>query len=68
MVLVMDDDTDELIAQICTRIGMIMEDASVVALTAGGLAGEERDAAIAVLANAAERITALVGAVKALAI
>ena len=63
----MEDDTSELIAQLCTRLGMIMEDASVVALTVGALAGVERDDAIEVLADAAVRIGALVGAVKALA-
>ena len=63
----MDEDTSELTAQLCTRIGMIMEDASVVALTMGGLVGVERNDAIVVLADAAERINALVAAVKALA-
>ena len=62
----MDDDTSELIAQLCTRIGMIMEDASVVALTVGGLTVKERDDAIAALEAAAERISALVAAAKAL--
>ena len=63
----MDEHTSELIAQLCTRIGMIMEDASVVALTVGGLTVKERDDAIAALEAAAERISALVAAVKALA-
>ena len=63
----MEDDTSELIAQLCTRIGMIMEDASVVALTMGGLVGVERNDAIVVLADAAVRISTLVAAVKALA-
>ena len=64
----MDEDTSELIAQLCARIGMIMEDASVVALTVGALAGVERDNAIVVLADAAERISALVAAAKVLSI
>ena len=63
----MDEHTNELIAQLCTRIGMIMEDASVVALTVGGLTVKERDDAIAALEAAAERISALVAAGKALA-
>ncbi|MEO7247507.1 MAG: hypothetical protein ABIW31_03555 [Novosphingobium sp.] len=54
----MDDDTNELIAQLCTRIGMIMEDDSVAALTMGGLADQERGHANAVLVDAAERINA----------
>lgn len=32
----MDDDTAELIRQLYTRVGMAMEDASVIALTLGG--------------------------------
>ena len=64
----MDEDTSELIAQLCARIGRIMEDASVVALTVGALAGVERDNAIVVLADAAERISALVAAAKVLSI
>ena len=63
----MDEHTNELIAQLCTRIGMIMEDASVVAVTVGGLTVKERDDAIAALEAAAERIGALVSAVTALA-
>lgn len=31
------DDTDELVVLLCAHIGMIMEDASVVALTLGAL-------------------------------
>ena len=62
----MDEDTSELIEQLCTKIGMIMEDASVVALTVGGLTVKERDDAIAALEAAAERIGALVSAVTAL--
>ena len=63
----MDEHTNELIAQLCTRIGMIMEDASVMALTVGGLTVKERDDAIGLLAAAAERISALVASVKVLA-
>ena len=63
----MDKDTSELIAALCTRIGMIMEDTSVVALTVGGLTGKERNDAVAVLEAAAERISALVATVTALA-
>ena len=32
----MDDDTLELIVQLCTRAGMAMEDASVIALSVAG--------------------------------
>jgi hypothetical protein len=62
----MDDDTDDLIAQLCTSIGMIMEDTSVTALTAGSLARDERLVAIDEVEMAAQRIAALVAAVRAL--
>jgi hypothetical protein len=63
----MDDDTHDLILTLCTRIGMFIEDASAVALTFPGQADGERDAAIAVLTAAADRISALVAAINALA-
>ena len=48
----MEDETSVLVAQLCTRIGMIMEDASPVALTDAGLDAVERKAALADLAQA----------------
>lgn len=60
----MDDDTHDLFAQLCTRIGMIMEDTFVVALTIGGLAGEARWAAFMELETGAVRVSALVNAAK----
>ena len=60
----MDDDAKELVAQICTRIGMIMEDASVVALMVGSHSEEGQENAISDLEAAADRITALVAAAK----
>jgi hypothetical protein len=62
----MDDDIDDLIAQLCTWIGMIMEDTSVTALTAGSLERDERLAAIDDVETAANRIAALIAATKAL--
>ncbi len=62
----MDDHTDDLIAQLCTRIGMIMEDASVIALTVGGKSPSDRLDVIDELDDAAKRINALVAAVRAL--
>lgn len=44
MVVCMDDETNDLIAHLCARIGSIMEDASVIALAMGAL---ERDAQVA---------------------
>ena len=51
----MDKDTDDLIAQLCTRVGMIMEDSSVAALTVVGLTAEKRDGVIAALEAATVR-------------
>ncbi|MBC2666975.1 hypothetical protein H7F51_15765 [Novosphingobium flavum] len=63
----MDDDaTSDLIVQLCTRIGMIMEDANLVALTIGGLDREGRAAAIAVLEKASADIAALTAAARVL--
>jgi hypothetical protein len=62
----MDEHTDDLIAQLCTRIGVIMEDASVTALTVGGKCLSDRLAVIDELDGAAKRIDALVTAVRAL--
>lgn len=62
----MDGDTDELITQLCTRIGMIMEDACMTALTMGAVKGDGRAGSIGELEVAAHRIQALVAAAKAL--
>ncbi len=64
----MDDETFDLIAQMCTRIGMIMEDASIVALTVNAISREERMGAIADLEAASSQIRALAKAAKALAV
>jgi len=62
----MDDDTTELIKCLCTQVGMIMEDASVVALTVGGKDPGNSQAAIEELDRAARQITALISAARAL--
>lgn len=62
----MDDETQELIIQICTKIGMIMEDASLVALTIGSRDQNARLAAMAELDVAAEQIDRLVKAAQSL--
>jgi hypothetical protein len=62
----MTDDTAELTAQLCTRIGMIMEDASVLALGIGRADEAGRVHAIAQLDTATIRITALVRAAQAI--
>ena len=65
-VVSMDEHTDDLIPQLCTRIGMIMEDASVTALPIVGKSPTDRLAVIEELEGAAKRIDALVAAVRAL--
>ena len=62
----MDDDTEDLVIQLCTRIGMIMEDTSVLALTVPGMDQVGRRAALREIEQAASRIHALVVAAKAL--
>ena len=44
----MDEDTTNLLVALCTRIGTIMEDASLEALTITGVAEEERTDVIVV--------------------
>lgn len=61
-----DDETQELIALLCTRIDMIMEDASVVALTLGSRDQNARLTAMAELDVAAEQIDRLVKAAQSL--
>ena len=65
-VMDMDDETQELITLLCTRIGMIMEDASVVALTIGSRDQDVCLAAIAKLDLAAEQIGRLIKAAQSL--
>jgi hypothetical protein len=55
----MDEDTHELVAQLCTKIGMIMEDTAIVALAAGSLEPIERRGALTKLRSAALLIQAL---------
>jgi hypothetical protein len=62
----MDDDTTDLIARLCTRVGMIMEDASVIALTISGSEPGDLPLAIDELEGAARQIKALVAAARAL--
>lgn len=61
-----DGDTYELVSLLGTRIGAIMEDASVVALTMGSLASHERSQAIMKLMDSIETINRLIGAVQVL--
>jgi hypothetical protein len=58
------DDTDELVALLCTHVGMIMEDASVVALTVGARFSSERTDAIDKLHKATRIAAHIMEAVK----
>ena len=62
----MDGETQDLVIQLCTRIGMIMEDTSVLALNVKGMDSARRRAALRKIEQAADRIHALVAAAKAL--
>lgn len=62
----MKDDTNELIVQLCNRIGIIMEDASVAALRIRRIDPDVRAAVVAELEVAATQITALSTAIRAL--
>lgn len=61
-----DDDTDQLIVQLLTRAGMVMEDASAEAILSARK-GVSLTKVIARLENASDRIAALVAAAKVLA-
>ena len=62
----MNPDTIELIAQLCTQVGMLMEDASPVAVTIGHSAPEEMRMRLDDLACVAEKISRLISAAQAL--
>jgi len=62
----MDDDTAELIALLYTRIGMIMEDASVIALTLGGPRSGFSEEALAELERAFASMSSLLAAASSL--
>lgn len=62
----MDDDTKDLIARLSTRIGMIMEDASVVALSGARGSAAEVTSSVARIEHASEQIAGLVQATRVL--
>jgi len=62
---VMEDDHD-LLALLCTRIGIIMEDTSTIAVTAAIMESDERARAIAEISRAISRLSTLAAAVVAL--
>ncbi len=62
----MDDDARDLVNQLCTRIGMIMEDASELALTIGSVDQSDRPKQLTKLAESSARISALVRAAMSL--
>lgn len=60
------DDADDLIRLLCTKIGMIMEDVSVTALTITLENPEQTAVQLEELGRAAAQISALAAAAKAL--
>lgn len=66
VVSAMDDDTAELVTLLWTRIGIIMEDACVIALRVGSKENHAREDSLAQLAIAIETMNQLVRAARAL--
>lgn len=62
----MDDETADLIARLCTRAGMMMEDASPVALTISILDDGERAQALRQLSLTVEQMEHLISAAMSL--
>ena len=62
----MDDDVIDLLRALCTRAGMIMEDASVEVLSMPGAGPSAMTAKLERLADAALAISAIVDAARAL--
>lgn len=62
----MDDDTHDLIVGLCSRIGMIMEDASGAALTIRRVDRDALPGAVAELEVAVAQIAALIAEVHTL--
>ena len=62
----MDKASDDLIDQLCTRAGMIMEDANPIALTMPSFHGDERKLALVQLERAAAEISALIVAARSI--
>lgn len=56
----MDDDADDLVLQLCTRAGMLMEDASAIALTIRTVDPHDRMVVLTELRQAIERMARLV--------
>ena len=63
----MDDIDRELINLLCTKIGMLMEDHSGLALTLGRSPPEEQSDSLVKLDQAAQKIRALVAAARSIA-
>lgn len=63
----MDDIDRELVSLLFTKVGMLMEDYSTLALTIGGLSVDKRRIAINELAHSSRKIAALTAAAQAIA-
>lgn len=60
------DELDDRVAQLCTRIGMLMEDASLEAITFSGMSTTERQAALDRIGAAIDQMKELLTEVRAL--
>jgi hypothetical protein len=63
----MDDIDRELINLLCTKIGMLMEDHSSLALTVGSQSEGEQNAAVDELTEASAKISKLTAAAQSIA-
>lgn len=64
----MDDDAARLFSALCTRVGIIMEDTSIAALTLGSAAPADRAEGLIHVERAADQISKLVAAARALSV
>lgn len=62
----MDDDIADLIRTLCTRSGMIMEDASATAILVGGLTGDQLSRAVKHVQREIAHANAIIAAAAAL--
>lgn len=62
----MDEDKFDLVRQLCTRAGMIMEDGSTIAILVGGKTPDELRVIVAELDIMMNQVGALITAAKAL--
>lgn len=60
----MDDETADLVRQLCTRAGMIMEDATTVVIFVGGKTPAELRSTVGELQILSDRVAAILAAAR----